>query len=144
MRKNERSETASSDLFLIDGEQIVCKVKGEDTFGRFAIVEKVSPPKYEGPKYLHNETDNIVYVLKGKYELEIGEEVYEAEQGDVVIIPRKTSYRFDNLLDEPSRMLAIITPSGVENFFAEASKLKQTDKSKIVNLRKLNDLELTL
>lgn len=44
-------------------------------------------------------------------------------------------------------MLAVITPSGFENFFAEINKLpkgKMPDVEKITEIGKRNDLELVL
>lgn len=126
------------------GEKIICKVNGEDTFGRFALVEEISAPESVVPPHFHNETDEIIYVLEGKYEIKIDGKIQIAEKGDTIVIPRKTPHSFRNLIDTESKLLAVITPSGFENFFAEVSKLKEFDLVKIVEIGKENDLEFVM
>lgn len=126
------------------GEQIICKVTGNETFGRFALVEEISAPKSVVPTHFHNETDEIIYILEGKYELEIDGKTQIAQKGDTVVIPRKTTHSFRNLLETESKLLAVITPSGFENFFAEVSRLKNTDLEKIIEIGKGNDLEFVM
>src|SRR5436309_2874055 len=96
------------DVWNVLGETIICKVRGEETFGRFAIVEETSPPAGVVPPHLHNETDEIIYVLEGKYEIQAGKKKIIAGPGEMVVIPRQTPHGFCNMLDIPSKMLAII------------------------------------
>lgn len=137
LRKKEEGE-----VWNVLGETIICKVPGEDTFGRFALVEETSPPKSAVPPHFHRATDEIVYVLEGKYEFVIDGKPQTAEKGDTLVIPRKTPHGFRNLLTTPSVMLAIITPGGFENFFAEISKLPDPAPDEIVEIGTRNDLEL--
>ncbi|MEK7723607.1 MAG: cupin domain-containing protein [Acidobacteriota bacterium] len=137
----EKEQTEVWDVF---GEKITCKVPGKDTFGRFAVVKEISPAKSAVPPHFHNETDEIIYILEGKYEFEIDGIITIAPRGEMLVIPRKTPHGFRNLLDTESKMLAIITPSGFEMFFAEVHKLKQVDIAKIVEIGKRNDLELVM
>lgn len=137
LRKKKHGE-----VWNVFGEQIICKVQGAETFGRFAVIEETSPPQSVVPPHFHNETDEIIYVLEGKYELTIDGKMQIAEQGEMIVIPRKTPHGFRNLLATESKMLAIITPSGFENFFAEINKLKQPEMAKVVEIGKRNDLEL--
>ena len=132
------------EVWKVLGETIICKVSGTETFGRFAVVEETSPPKGAVPPHFHNQTDEIIYVLEGKYEMLIGGKISIAKQGDVIVIPRNTTHGFRNLLDTSSRMLAIITPSGFENFFAEVNRLKTFEMAKIIEIGRRNDLELVV
>ncbi len=136
--------SGQGEVWNVLGEQIVCKVQGIETFGRFTVVEETSPPRSVVPPHFHNQTDEIIYVVEGKYELQIDGKITIAQKGDLIVIPRKTSHGFRNLLDTSSKMLAIITPSGFENFFAEVSKLEQIAMAKIVEIGKRNDLELVM
>jgi quercetin dioxygenase-like cupin family protein len=139
LRKKEDGE-----VWNVLGEKIVCKVRGDETFGRFAVVEETSPPESVVPPHFHKQTDEIIYILEGKYEFSIGGKTQIAEKGEMIVIPRNMPHGFRNLLAEPSKLLAIITPSGFENFFAEISKLKATVPQKIIEIGKRNDLELEL
>lgn len=139
LRKKKHGE-----VWNVFGEQIICKVQGAETFGRFAVVEETSPPQSVVPPHFHNETDEIIYVLEGAYELQIDNKITIAKQGEMIFIPRKTPHGFRNLLDTESKMLAIITPSGFENFFAEISKLEQPEIEKVVEIGRHNDLQLVI
>lgn len=132
------------EVWNVLGEQIICKVSGAETFGRFAVVEETTPAKGVVPRHFHNQTDEIIYVLEGKYEFQIDGKIQTAQKGELVVIPRGTTHGFCNLLITPSKMLAIITPSGFENFFAEVSNLKEIEAEKIVEIGKRNDLELVI
>jgi quercetin dioxygenase-like cupin family protein len=144
MTKSILRTVGQGDVWNVFGETIIRKVSGEDTFGRFTVVEETSPPGSIVPPHFHNQTDEIIYVLEGTYELRIGEKKITAKQGDLVVIPRGTTHSFRNLLDAPSKMLAIITPSGFENFFAEIDKLKTAEMTEIIEIGKQNDLEFVL
>jgi mannose-6-phosphate isomerase-like protein (cupin superfamily) len=132
------------ELWNVLGEQIICKVAGGETFGRFTVVEEISPPKAAVPPHFHRQTDEIIYVLEGAYEIECDGRKSIARSGDVCVIPRGTTHGFKNLLAVPGKMLAIITPSGFENFFAEVSQLKKPDAQAIVEIGRRNDLELVM
>ncbi len=144
MSKSILRTTGQGEVWRVLGETITCKVSGTETFGRFAVVEETSPPKGAVPAHFHNQTDEIIYVLEGRYEMLIDGRIGIAKQGDVIVIPRNTTHGFRNLLDTSSRMLAIITPSGFENFFAEVNRLKNAEMAKIVEIGKRNDLELVV
>jgi quercetin dioxygenase-like cupin family protein len=142
MLKSILQKDGDGEVWNVLGEKITCKVQGLETFGRFTVVEEVSPPKGAVPPHLHNQTDEVIYILEGQYELTIDGLTTIAGKGETFVIPRKTPHGFRNLLDTDSKMLAIITPSGFENFFAEISSLKEFNLEKIVEIGKRNDLEL--
>jgi quercetin dioxygenase-like cupin family protein len=125
------------------GETIICKVRGAETFGRFAVVEETTPAKGVIPPHFHNQTDEIIYVLEGEYEVVCDGQKSVARSGSMVVIPRGTTHSLTNRQTTPSKMLAIITPSGFENFFAELSQLNHAvDAREIAEIGKRNDLEL--
>ena len=132
------------EVWNVLGETIICKVRGLETFGRFAVVEETSPAKGVIPPHFHNQTDEIIYVLEGEYEVECDGRKSIARAGQMLVIPRGTTHSLKNRLTKPSRMLAIITPSGFENFFAEIIRLKSADAQEIVEIGRRNDLELVM
>jgi len=82
--------------------------------------------------------------LEGSYEFQINGKTQTAQKGDMIVIPRNTPHGFRNLLDAESKLLAVVTPSGFENFFAEISGLKDPEIEKVVEIGKRNDLELVV
>lgn len=134
-------------IWNVFGEKIICRISSEDTFGRFTIVEEISPPESAVPPHFHRQTDEIIYVLEGKYELQIDGKTFVAKTGDTVFIERGQVHTFRNISKSASRILAVITPSGFENFFAEIDNLPQEKMpplEKIAGIGKRNDLELVI
>lgn len=132
---------ADPEVWNVLGEKIVCKVKGSDTFGRFAVVEETSPPLNVMFSYVHRRTEKIFYVLEGKYEAFIGDKTFLAAAGDTIPVPRGTAHHFRNLLPTPSRLLIFITPGGFENFFAETSMLRIICTEEIARIGEKYDFE---
>ncbi len=144
MTKPILREKTDGEGWNVFGEKIVCKVTGAETFGRFSVVEETSPPQSVVPPHFHYETDEIIYVLEGRYEFQIDGKLQVVGKGDMVVIPRRTTHGFSNLLGTESKLLAIVTPSGFENFFAEISRLKDPEVAEIVEIGKRNDLEFVM
>ena len=66
--------------FLVDGEQ---------TGGRFALVEHPLQPRALGaPLHTHESEDEISYVVEGEVGVQVGERVQVAGPGAVVFKPR--------------------------------------------------------
>jgi quercetin dioxygenase-like cupin family protein len=144
MTKPILRENAGGEVWNVFGEKIVCKVTGAETFGRFAVVEETSPPGSVVPPHFHQATDEVIYVLEGRYEFQIDGRLEVAGKGDMIVIPRHTPHGFRNLLRTESKLLAIVTPSGFENFFAEISRLKAPEAAEVAEIGKRNDLELVM
>ncbi|MBS1794139.1 MAG: cupin domain-containing protein [Acidobacteria bacterium] len=134
----------TEEIWNVLGERIVCRVSGAETFGRFAVVEETSPPAGFVPPHFHHHTDELVYVLEGEYEVVTDGEKRRARPGEMLFIRRGTTHSLRNVSAAESRFLAIITPSGFENFFAEISRLDAPEIEKIVEIGKRNDLALVM
>jgi mannose-6-phosphate isomerase-like protein (cupin superfamily) len=71
------------------GDNITCKVSGDQTQGAYAVVEEMSPPQGGPSLHLHRRTDEIFYVLEGEYQVVCGNSTFNAPQGTVfVVTPR--------------------------------------------------------
>jgi len=138
---------SKNEIWDVFGEKIICKIKAEETEGRFTVVEETSPAGGIVPPHLHNETDEAVYVVEGRYEFTCGGEVFIASAGDTLFIPRRTPHGFRNIGDGEARLLAVITPAGFEQFFAEIDRLPKNeppDMEKVAGIGKRLDLELVM
>jgi mannose-6-phosphate isomerase-like protein (cupin superfamily) len=99
-------------------------IDGEDAGGDFSLVEHPMPPRaLAAPLHRHSREDEYSYVLEGRMGALLGEEVLEAEPGDLVFKPRGQWHTFWNAGDEPCRILEIIAPAGFEHFFRELDGL---------------------
>ena len=95
-------------------------IDGETTGSGFALVEHpMSAHALAAPMHRHHREDEYSYVLEGRMGALLGDDVVEAQQGDLVFKPRGEWHTFWNAGNEPCRILEIIAPAGFERFFAE-------------------------
>jgi len=99
-------------------------IDGIDASARFSLVEHpMSPRALAAPVHRHTREDEYSFVLDGRMGALLGDDVVEAEAGDLVFKPRNQWHTFWNAGDEPCRILEIISPAGFERFFQELSDL---------------------
>jgi mannose-6-phosphate isomerase-like protein (cupin superfamily) len=92
---------------------------GDSTDGSFTLLEITIGPKQGPPQHVHRREDEMWYILDGSFRFVADERLFEADQGSFVFVPRGTSHCFQNLTNEPARLLVMFTPSGMERFFIE-------------------------
>ena len=104
------------------GDLITVKVASEDTDGAFSIAEETTPPQGGPPPHLHQQEGEVLYVLEGEVEFLVGERTIRAGTGSCAYIPKRTLHTFKNVGTSHSRVLAILTPGGLDKFFLEAGE----------------------
>jgi len=93
---------------------------GEPSGGGFSLVEHpMSAHALAAPLHRHMREDEYSYVLEGSMGALLGEQVLEANPGDLVFKPRGEWHTFWNAGEAPCRILEIISPAGFEQFFME-------------------------
>ena len=99
-------------------------IEGEETDGRFALVEHpIAPRALAAPMHTHEHEDEYTFVLAGRVGVRIGDEERVAMAGDLVFKPRGVPHAFWNAGDGPARVLELISPAGFEEYFAEIAPL---------------------
>lgn len=121
---------ATDDGPLVDlgGVGVHFKVRGEQTGGRFAVVEHPVEPGVIVEPHRHQHEDELSYVLEGTIWARVGEEEMEATAGSYVWKPRQVLHTFWNAGPEPARILEVISPAGFDNFFEELAGLLQSEQ----------------
>ncbi len=99
---------------------------GADTDGAYSLLE-VELVGDGPPQHIHKTEDEAFYVLEGEVKFLLGERISTAKAGTFVLIPRGMVHAFCRAGQEPAKILAIFSPSGVEQFFDEAVDLDVTD-----------------
>jgi mannose-6-phosphate isomerase-like protein (cupin superfamily) len=100
--------------FMVDGDQ---------TDGGFAMVEKsMAPRALAAPLHRHAREDEYTYVLEGRIGALLGDDVVNADVGDLMFRPRNQWHTFWNAGEEPARIIEIVTPAGLEGFFHELAE----------------------
>lgn len=99
----------------------VLKTTGDQTEGRFAVLELLAPKGSASPLHIHRNEDEFFVVLSGEVRVQHGETVIEAVSGSLVHGPRGVPHSF-HVDSEEARLLLFFGPAGVEGFFREAGK----------------------
>jgi quercetin dioxygenase-like cupin family protein len=92
------------------------KMSGLQTGGAFEVIEfrgNAACP----PPHVHREREECFFVLDGGFTFVLGHDEVEAAPGSWVYIPRGTRHGFTATAD--ARALILVTPAGLEGFFAE-------------------------
>src|SRR5213079_256606 len=96
---------------------------GADTGNRFALVVHPIETGWFAPPHTHTREDEYSYILEGHFGFEIGDREFEAAAGSLVFKPRNLRHAFWNVGSERGLILEIVSPAGLEHFFAEALEL---------------------
>jgi quercetin dioxygenase-like cupin family protein len=105
------------------GGQMVAKVRDEYTGGAYSIHDNVIPPGSPGPwPHLHRHHEEAFYVIEGELTVRVGPRTITAPAGSFVVIPRGVVHQPSNPGTQPTRVLLIFSPSGMDHFFEEAAE----------------------
>jgi RimJ/RimL family protein N-acetyltransferase/quercetin dioxygenase-like cupin family protein len=104
------------------GGRMMVKVRDGDTGGAFSVHDNVIPAGSPGPlPHLHHDHEETFYVLEGELTVRVGERRITAPAGSFIVIPRGAVHQPSNPGTEPTRVLLIFSPAGMEHFFEEAA-----------------------
>jgi len=76
-------------IILVPGHKITHKISGEDTDGRYSLME-VELTGDGPPQHIHKTEDEAFFVLEGEINVLVGERNFIAKVGTLVRIPRGT------------------------------------------------------
>jgi quercetin dioxygenase-like cupin family protein len=104
------------------GETMTVKATGERTGGNLVLLENVVPPGGGPPPHVHTREDEFLYVLAGRFDVSIGDQMHALAPGGFAYVPRGTVHSFANAGETTGRLLVGFTPGGIEGFFREAGR----------------------
>lgn len=67
-------------------------------------------PGHEFPRHLHPNSDDVIYILKGRATFKVGQEKFEVGPGDIVIAPEGVPHSAVNFAAEDVEMLVFQAP----------------------------------
>jgi mannose-6-phosphate isomerase-like protein (cupin superfamily) len=103
------------------GNVMTFLVNSEQTDGAFSLTEYLSKPGNEPPAHVHDREDEFIYVLEGRIDAYIGQEVFSAGQNEGVYLPKFIPHTF-RILTAQLRMLIWMSPGGLEGYFRDMSE----------------------
>ena len=118
------------------GETITVKFGSEQTEGRYAVIEEVSPVGGGPPLHVHRDEDEVLYVLGGEVELQLGDQRVRTKAGSTAYFPRDVPHTFRNVGTTPSKVLVVIIPARLVGFFDEVHALTKPTPEQAMELGK--------
>ncbi len=91
---------------------------GNDTKGRFCLIECLVPPGGGPPPHRHDFEETFI-ILEGELDMTFRGSQMVVHAGDMVNIPSNAPHQFHNSSSKTVRMLCLCSPSGLENFFMQ-------------------------
>ena len=92
-------------------------VEGDDTNGRYALVDLRVEPGDGTPPHIHHAEDEMFYILEGELALWADGNKTVAGPGAFVYVPMGVVHAFKNESGSAVRFLCGMTPAGFEQFF---------------------------
>src|SRR5690242_11764328 len=114
-----RSDDEALVHLAVVGDTYTVLFSGEQTAGRFAMLDMLIPPGGGPPPHRHD-FEECFRVLAGSIEVQLRDlPPRRLEAGDTANIPANAPHAFRNAADAPARLLCTVAPAGLERFFAE-------------------------
>ncbi len=100
------------------GNTYTILLSGEDTAGRYSLIDMYVPPGGGPPPHRHDFEESFT-VLEGEIEATFRGEKVTVRTGQVIQIPANAPHQFRNISGQPARLLCICSPAGQEQMFRE-------------------------
>jgi quercetin dioxygenase-like cupin family protein len=100
------------------GDTYTVTVSGEDTGGRFCVIDMHIPPGGGPPPHRHDFEETFI-LIDGEIEATFRGKKTTARAGETLHVPANAPHQFHNVSSRPARMICICAPAGQEKFFME-------------------------
>ena len=114
-------EDQSLPHFGLVGDTYTVLVTGDDTAGKYTLIDMHVPPGGGPPPHRHD-FEEMFTVLEGEVEVSFRGQQLVAKAGETVNVPANAPHGFRNASSEAVRLLCLCAPSGQEEFFAEVGQ----------------------
>ncbi len=106
------------------GALMVLKAGGEQTEGRFALLDQHVPAEYAAPQHVHHDEDEAWYILEGEATFYCGDDRFSAGPGAWVFLPKGIPHAF-RVGASGARLLTFSAPAGFADFVQAAGEPAQ-------------------
>lgn len=100
------------------GDNYTMVLNGNDTAGRYALIDMLVPAGGGPPPHRHD-FEEMFYLLEGQIDVTFRGETTIVNAGEVVNIPARAPHFFHNSTDADARMLCLVSPPGLDDYFAQ-------------------------
>jgi quercetin dioxygenase-like cupin family protein len=100
----------------VAGDTYTILLTGQDTAGRFTVIDMHVPPGGGPPPHRHD-FEEAFTILDGEIEVTFRGATSVIRAGETVNVPANAPHFFHNASDQATRLLCICSPPGQEEFF---------------------------
>jgi quercetin dioxygenase-like cupin family protein len=100
------------------GDTYTILLSGKDTAGRYCLIDMYIPPR-GGPTPHRHDFEETFTLLEGEVEFTFRGETSAVRAGETVHIPANAPHFFQNVSEQPARLLCMCSPPGLEELFAK-------------------------
>ncbi|MGB9455358.1 MAG: cupin domain-containing protein [Bryobacteraceae bacterium] len=100
------------------GDTYTITVTGEETDGRFCVIDMHIPPGGGPPPHRHDFEETFI-LLEGEMDATFRGKKSIVRAGDTLHIRANAPHQFHNAFTGPARLLCICSPAGQEKFFMQ-------------------------
>ena len=104
------------------GDLVTVHLSGEETGGRFCVVEFLQPPGEWTPLHVHRDSDQTQYVLEGELTAYLPDQPVVLGPGECVNTPMNVPHTEHVTSAGPARVLDLNVPAGFDQFIARAGE----------------------
>jgi mannose-6-phosphate isomerase-like protein (cupin superfamily) len=98
------------------GDTYTILLSGEDTNGRYCLIDMHVPPGAGPPPHRHD-FEEMFSILEGELEVTFRGTKSVLRAGETANIPANAPHQFRNASERPVRLLCLCAPAGQEEFF---------------------------
>jgi quercetin dioxygenase-like cupin family protein len=113
-----RSDNPNLPHIGLVGDTYTILVAGNDTAGRYCLIDMHVPPGGGPPPHRHD-FEEMFSVLEGEIEVTFRGKKTIIRAGETINIPANAPHQFQNKGGQPVRLLCLCSPAGQEEFFKE-------------------------
>jgi len=112
-----------NDSFWYTGWLLTFLAAGDQTQGRFALIDALARKDNCPPRHIHRYEDESFYILEDEITAWIGDQTIRGTAGTLIFSPRGVPHSFemhsDEIHSDRVRMPILLTPAGLEGYFKQ-------------------------
>ena len=111
-----------AEQLLLFTDVLTIRVPQATTHGQYAIFEEEVPPLGGPPPHTHPD-EEIFYILSGEFQFVLHDlnKPFAARAGSLVHVPSGALHTFKNVGPTAGKMLVLLTPGNLEQYFRQVS-----------------------
>jgi mannose-6-phosphate isomerase-like protein (cupin superfamily) len=119
---SETARRAKGSAYWFYGDLVAVLVSGEETGGRFCLVEFIQPPGEWTPLHVHVDSDQTQYVLEGELTVYLPGRSFVVGPRECINTPMNVPHTECVTSAGPARVLDVNAPAGFDEFVAAAGE----------------------